>query len=57
MQAQLELTLREIDHSASEAEKKGIRHYVKKIWGAITKYVTYDKDAIFKDPNWPHLWS
>ena len=57
MQAQLELPLREIDHSASETEKKGIWHYVKKIRYTITKYVTYDKDAIFKDPNWPHLWS
>jgi len=27
-----------------------------RIWNAITKYVVYDKDAIFKDPNWPHLW-
>ncbi len=57
MRARLELTLKEIDHPVSETEKKGIRHYVKKIRDTITKHVTYDKDAIFKDPNWPHLWS
>jgi len=27
-----------------------------KIWNAISKYVTFDDDAIFKDPNWPYLW-
>ena len=26
-----------------------------RIWNAITKYVTFDKDAIFKDPNWPYF--
>lgn len=57
MQAQLELTLRETDHPVIVTEKKGIRFYVKRIRDMITKYVTYDKDAIFKDPNWPHLWS
>lgn len=57
MQAQLELILKETDQQVSEVEKKGIRHYVRRIRNAITKYVAYDKDAIFKDPNWPHLWS
>ncbi len=27
-----------------------------RIWNAISKYVTFDDDAIFKDPNWPYLW-
>ena len=27
-----------------------------RIWNAISKYVTFDNDAIFKDPNWPYLW-
>ncbi len=27
-----------------------------KIWNTISKYVTFDDDAIFKDPNWPYLW-
>lgn len=57
MQAQLELTLREIEGPVTETKKKGVRYYVKRIRDTITKYVTYDKDAIFKDPNWPHLWS
>ena len=57
MQAKLELTLREIELPVTETKKRGIRHYVKRIKDTITKYVTYDKDAIFKDPNWPHLWS
>jgi hypothetical protein len=25
-----------------------------RIWNAITKYVKFDQDAIFKDPNWPY---
>jgi len=25
-----------------------------RIWNAITKYVTFDEDAIFKDPKWPY---
>jgi len=57
MQAQLELTLREIELPVTETKKKGIRYHVKRIRDTIKKYVTYDKDAIFKDPNWPHLWS
>jgi len=27
-----------------------------KIWNTISKCVTFDNDAIFKDPNWPYLW-
>ena len=27
-----------------------------RIWNAISKYVTIEKDAIFNDPDWPHLW-
>jgi hypothetical protein len=61
MQAQLELTLKKIEHPLCETKKKGIRYYIryyiKSIRDSITKYVTWDKDAIFKDPNWPHLWS
>ena len=57
MQAHLDLTVREIPLDAAETRKKGIRDYAKKIWSTITRFVTYDKDAIFKDPNWPHLWS
>ena len=27
-----------------------------KIWNAISRYVAFDRDAVFKDPNWPYLW-
>lgn len=27
-----------------------------RIWNAISRYVTFDNDAIFKDPNWPYMW-
>ena len=57
MQAHLDLTLKQIDLEANEAERKGLGHYARRMWSTITKYVKYDKDAIFKDPNWPHLWS
>jgi len=57
MQAHLDLTLREIDLLEDEVESKGIGHYVQKIWKSITEHVTFKKDGIFEDPNWPHLWS
>ena len=57
MRVNLKLRVRQADFKASEAEKKGVRQYAKSIGSNITKYVKYDKDAIFKDPKWPHLWS
>jgi len=61
MQAYLELTVREAYWGKVETEKKGILDFLRKTWNTvrntITKYVTYDKDAIFKDRNWPYLWS
>jgi len=57
MQAHLDLTVRQPPLETTETRRKGVRDYAKRIWSTITKYVTYDKDAIFKDPNWPHLWS
>jgi len=33
-----------------------MKQCAERIWNAISKYVTYDKDAIFKDPDWPYLW-
>ncbi len=33
-----------------------MKRCAEKIWGAITKYVTVDKDGIFADPDWPHMW-
>lgn len=40
----------------SEIETRGFRHYLAKIRAGITRYVTIDKDGIYKDPDWPHLW-
>ena len=57
MRVNLDLRVRQADLKAGEAEKKGVRDYGKSIWSTITKYMKYDKDAIFKDPKWPHLWS
>ncbi len=57
MQAYLDLTIKEMAYEVDEEEKRGIRYYVKRIRDTISKYVTFDNDAIFKDPNWPHLWS
>ncbi len=57
MQAHLDLTLREIDLVEDKVEMKGIGHYVQKAWKSITEHVTFKKDGIFEDPNWPHLWS
>ena len=59
MHAYLDLTLREFELavSESETEKKSIKHYTQKAWKSITERVSFDKDGIFEDPNWPHLWS
>ena len=57
MQAQLDLTVRQTSWPETVKERNGLRHYAKRMWSSITKCVKYDKDAIFKDPNWPRLWS
>ena len=40
----------------SEANSVAMQRCAERIWNAISKYVTIDKDGIFKDPDWPHLW-
>ncbi len=57
MHAQLDLRVRAIEWTPEKVEKKGLRDLIQKIRSGISKHVTVDKDAIFKDPNWPHLWS
>ena len=57
MQAHLDITIKEMGYEVNEEERRGIRYYAKRIKDTISKYVTFDDDAIFKDPNWPHLWS
>ncbi len=39
-----------------KTETGEMKKCAEKIWNAISKYVTFDDDAIFKDPNWPYLW-
>ncbi|MBM3132723.1 MAG: hypothetical protein FJZ95_06810 [Chloroflexi bacterium] len=40
----------------SEALRKEMHSCAERIWNALSKLVTIDKDGILKDPNWPHLW-
>jgi hypothetical protein len=40
----------------SEAQISEMKKCAERIWNAISKYVTFDDDAIFKDPNWPYLY-
>lgn len=39
-----------------EALAKEMQSCAERIWNALAKLVTIDKDGILKDPNWPHLW-
>ncbi|MFC1894042.1 hypothetical protein ACFLYR_08535 [Chloroflexota bacterium] len=57
MHIYVELTLREIDTEHTKAESRRVWHHIQRIFAVIAKYVVFDKDAIFKDPDWPHLWS
>lgn len=41
----------------SESQTREMKKCAERIWNAISKYVTFDNDAIFKDPNWPYLWN
>lgn len=38
------------------SEGKETKKQAGKVWNTISKYITFDNDAIFKDPNWPYLW-
>ena len=39
---------------------KEVQRRAERIWKAIsrcaTSHIKIEKDAIFKDPDWPHLW-
>jgi len=43
-----------------EAGTKEMQRCAERIWNALSKYmskyVAFDSDAIFKDPDWPYLW-
>ncbi len=40
----------------NEAKTSEMKRCAERIWNAISKYVTFDDDAILKDPNWPYMW-
>ena len=40
----------------TEVNSAAMQRCAERIWNAISKYVTIEKDGIFKDPDWPHLW-
>lgn len=33
-----------------------VRERIGRIRRSLGKFVVFDSDAIFKDPDWPHLW-
>lgn len=33
-----------------------VRERIGRIRRALNKFVVFDSEAIFKDPDWPHLW-
>ena len=39
-----------------ETETIQMKKCAERIWNAITKYVAFDQEGIFADPDWPHLW-
>ena len=56
MSAQTDIRLKEnqVIANSKKHQKKGIKHHIDSVRNTISKYVVYDKDAIFKDPNWPY---
>ncbi len=38
----------------NEAITSDMKRCAERIWNAISKYVTVDNEAIFKDKNWPY---
>ena len=56
MKVQITADKRHAVNVQKELRTKGIRRYLKGIRNLVGRYVTIEKDAIFKDPDWPHLW-
>jgi hypothetical protein len=56
MQATNSKKERAIDRKVeSEAITSDMKRCAERIWNAISKYVTVDNEAIFKDKNWPYF--
>lgn len=51
-----EITKTEGESEIHSREIFAMKQCAERIWNAISKYVVFDNDAIFKDPNWPYLW-
>ncbi|UCC59521.1 MAG: hypothetical protein JSW38_13815 [Dehalococcoidia bacterium] len=50
------VTQPKVESELYSREVLSMKRCAEKIWNAISKYVVFDNDAIFKDPNWPYLW-
>lgn len=61
MQARVNLKVAEIERENNQFKKKDVHKrmpgFVMTLKAMVSKYVTFDKDAISKDPHWPHLWN
>ena len=62
MHAYLDLKLAEVEQLEQEENEvktgtMNISSLFNRFREWISQYVTWDERAIFKDPNWPHLWS
>ena len=47
-----------VNRKTVENEKKvrEMQRCAERIWNALSEYVKFDKDGIFKDPYWPRMW-
>jgi hypothetical protein len=43
-----------VKKAENEALTSDMKRCAERIWNAISKYVTVDNEAIFKDKNWPY---
>ena len=43
-----------VNKAENEALTSDMKRCAERIWNAISKYVTVDNEAIFKDKNWPY---
>jgi hypothetical protein len=43
-----------VKRAENEAITSDMKRCAERIWNAISKYVTVDNEAIFKDKNWPY---
>ena len=56
MKAHITIDVRDTTKMGHEPRTRRVKQYFDRVRNAVGKYVTIDKDGIFKDPDWPHLW-